>query len=319
MQQVGDEIVGERLDQVLAVGVSGQVAQGREADGNVREHAGPSWRRRSLHRLAEVADAIDLRPLERRAAIQRSSGSRARSGAAKRHEVARGTRAYNLAGEGLGLGIGGHAELPLQRFGAIVVLAQRFAAAPGPRIGADQGALAELGKGVERHQPARRLYRSLMLAGFVLLCRQPLQDCADDVEHAIPLRRQPFLKGLGVDDEIGEKLTAIQVGRCLQLDPVSRSGELGKAVEVDLRSLDPTTGKIGDQAGCGARPQSLAQFQQAIAQAVPRLIRPLIRPQQVGEPLARHRTPFLRGEVGEQRTGLLRKFAEPAIIALDDQ
>ena len=58
--------------------------------------------------------------------------------------------------------------------------------------------------------------------------------------------------------------------------------ELRKAlevVEVDDHVLNSAIGKVGDQVACLARPERLAQLQQAIAQAVARLFRALVRPQ----------------------------------------
>ena len=116
--------------------------------------------------------------------------------AAARIGLCGSARARHLAGERLGLVIGGDPELALQGLGAALVLAQRLAAAPGARIGAHQGALTKLGERVERHQPAAGLDRGIGLAGGILRGGQPLQDVANQGKRAVALGRQPFLKGL---------------------------------------------------------------------------------------------------------------------------
>jgi hypothetical protein len=182
-------------------------------------------------------------------------------------------------GERLGLGIGGNPELALEGLGTALVLAQRLAAAPGARIGAHQGTLAKLGERVERHQPAAGLDGGIGLAGGLLRGGQPLQDIANQGERAVALRRQPFLKGLRIDIEIGKEFAAVQLSRGLQLGSVPGPRQALEAVEVDDHVLNSTIGKVGDQVARRARPERLAQLQQAIAQAVARLFRALVRPQ----------------------------------------
>jgi hypothetical protein len=179
----------------------------------------------------------------------------------------------------LGLGIGGNPEFALEGLGAALILAQRLAAPPGTRIGAHQRTLAKLGERVERHQPAAGLDGGIALAGGILRGGQPLQDVANQCQGAVALGRQPFLKGLRIDVKIGQEFAAVQIGRRLQLGSVLRARQLLKAVEVDGHVLDATIGKIGDQIACPARPERLAQLQQAIAQTVARLLRALVRPQ----------------------------------------
>ena len=49
---------------------------------------------------------------------------------------------------------------------------------------------------------------------------QALQDIADQRHGAVALSRQPILKGLRIDIEIGQKLAAVQIRRRLQLSPL---------------------------------------------------------------------------------------------------
>ncbi len=188
-------------------------------------------------------------------------------------------RARHLVGQRLGLGIGGNPELALEGLGAALILTQRLAAPPGARIGAHQSALAKLGERVERHQPAAGLDGGIALAGGILRRGQPLQDVANQGERAVALGRQPFLKGLRIDVKIGQEFAAVQIGRSLQLGSVLRARQSLEAVEVDSHVLNATIGKIGDQIACPARPERLAQLQQAVAQTVARLFGALVGPQ----------------------------------------
>ena len=133
-------------------------------------------------------------------------------------------RACNLVGERLRLGIGRHPKLALQGLGAALVLPQRFAAAAGFGIGANQGTLAELGERVERHQPTSRLDCCLGLAVSNLLCCQSVQDVANQGKRAVTFGCEPFLKGLGIDYEIGKEFPPIQLRRRSQLGFMLRAG-----------------------------------------------------------------------------------------------
>jgi hypothetical protein len=82
-------------------------------------------------------------------------------------------------------------------------LAERLTAATGTCVGAHQSALAEFGERVEGDQPAPRLDCTFVLAGSILLHVQAMQDIADRREGAVAFRRQPFLKRLGDNIEIG--------------------------------------------------------------------------------------------------------------------
>jgi hypothetical protein len=154
------------------------------------------------------------------------------------------------------------------------------------RIGAYQRALSELGERVERYQPAPGLDGGLMLARRILCCRQPLQDIADHGERPVALGREPLLKWLGIDVEIGEKFATVQLGRRLQVRALLRPGQPFEGVEVGDHVLNSAVGKVGDQVKRCARSQRLAQFQETIAKTVARLFRTLVRPQQVGKSLA---------------------------------
>ena len=126
-------------------------------------------------------------------------------------------RTRDLVRQRLRLDVGRDAQLALQGLGAALVLPERFAAPSGTRIGAHQRALSELRERVEQHQPAAGLDCGIVLAGCVVLRGQSMQDIADHGERAVALRRQPFLKRLGIDIEIGEKFAAVQIGGRLQL------------------------------------------------------------------------------------------------------
>src|SRR5262245_33183969 len=137
-----------------------------------------------------------------------------------------------------------------------------------------------------------------------------MQDIANDGEGAVPLGRQPFLKWLRVDIEIRQKLTAIEARRRLQLGSPLGTGQTFEVVEVGSHVLEATISKVRDKVLCSVAPQRLAQLQQTIAQAVPRLLRSLIGPQQVGQPLAADCLAALSGQISEQGTRLLWQLSQ---------
>jgi hypothetical protein len=126
----------------------------------------------------------------------------------------------DLVGQRLGLGVWRHAKLALQDLGAGAVLAQCFRTAAGARIGADQRPLANFRQRIERRQAPSGSYCRLMLARLVLQRRQPLQDAANEVQRTVSFAGEPFLERLRVDDEIGQKFTAVKLGRNRQLGAV---------------------------------------------------------------------------------------------------
>jgi hypothetical protein len=99
-------------------------------------------------------------------------------------------------------------------------LAERFTAASGVCIGANQRALSEFRERVEKNEPAAGLYRGLVIASCILLRAQSMQNTADHHESAVAFRRQPFLKRLGIYIEISEEFAAVQIGGRLQVTAV---------------------------------------------------------------------------------------------------
>jgi hypothetical protein len=172
---------------------------------------------------------------------------------------------------------------------------------------------------VERDESASRLDRRIMLACGILLCRQSLQNTARQIERAIPFGSEPFLKRLGIDGEIAKEFATVQVRRRLQIVELLRTGEALKATEIDIRGLNATAGKIGSEVKFGAFSQSLAQFQQTVAQTVASLIGTLIRPEQVGKTLPADGPARLRRQIGKQGARLARRLAEALAIQLDRQ
>jgi hypothetical protein len=81
-----------------------------------------------------------------------------------------------------------------------------------------------------------------VLARGILLRGHPVQDIANDGERAVPLRREPFLKGLRVEVEIVQKLTTIQVCRGLEFGPVRRTGQPLELVEINEHMLQLRVG-----------------------------------------------------------------------------
>jgi hypothetical protein len=116
------------------------------------------------------------------------------------------------------------------------------------------------------------------LVRVILLRNQSVQDIANDGERAVALRREPFLKGLRVEVQIGQKLATVGVNCGLQFGPVRRTGQPLEPVEVYEHMLQPTIGMVSDQVKGRARPERLAQLQQAIAKAVAGFFRPLVGP-----------------------------------------
>jgi hypothetical protein len=99
-------------------------------------------------------------------------------------------------------------------------LAERFTAASGVCVGANQRALSEFRERVEKNEPAAGLYRGLVIASCILLRAQSMQNTADHHESAVAFRRQPFLKRLGIYIEISEEFAAVQIGGRLQVTAV---------------------------------------------------------------------------------------------------
>ena len=120
-------------------------------------------------------------------------------------------------------------------------------------------------------------------------------------------------------DPIGEKFASIQIRSRLQVSPMLRTGELLKPIEIDDNLLYSTVGKIADQVDAGGGPQCPAQLQQAVAQAMTRLLRTLVRPQQIREPLAADRLAALNREKSEQGPRLLWQSFEPTFVTLNQQ
>ena len=156
----------------------------------------------------------------------------------------------------------------------------------------------------------------LGFAGGVVRRGQALQDVANQRQRAVALSRQPFLKRLRIEIKIGQKLAAVE-RRHLQLAAVGRPRQSLKAVDVDDHIVNSAMSEVGHQMTCGTRPERLAQLQQTVAQAVARLLRALIRPQQIGRPLTTDRLPALRRQITQQCPRFLGYLAKPALIALD--
>ena len=168
-------------------------------------------------------------------------------------------------------------------------------------------------------QPAAGLDGGIGFAGGILRRGQALQDLTNQRQRAVALGRQPFLKGLRVDIEIGQKLAAVQLSRRLQLGLLRRPRQSLEAVQVNHRVFDAAIGKVGNQVTRPVRPERLAQLQQAVAQAVPRLFGALVRPQQIGQPLTTDRLPALRRQITKQCPRLLGHLPKPTIVPLDHQ
>jgi hypothetical protein len=96
------------------------------------------------------------------------------------------------------------------------------------------------------------------LAFDILFPNQPVQDIANDGERAVAFRREPFLKGLRVEVQIGQKLATVGINRGLQFGPVRRTGQPLELVEVYNHMLQPTIGMICDQVKGRAPPERLA-------------------------------------------------------------
>ena len=144
-----------------------------------------------------------------------------------------------------------------------------------------------------------------------------MQDVAGDGKGSIAFRREPLLKRFRRDMKIGEKFVSIQICCCLQIRALLRAGQSLELVEVDLHIPQLATGKPGYQMAGGGKPKRFAKLQEAIAQAVPRLLRTLVGPQQVGQPLAANGLATLRGKVSNKAARLFREFADPTNITCD--
>ena len=151
----------------------------------------------------------------------------------------------------------------------------------------------------------------------ILLRAQPLQDLANQAERAIALTGQPFLEWFRVYIEIGEEFASVQIGSDLEVRPMLRTRQAFEILQVGNNALQSTIGEIGDQMLRGTAAQRLAQLQKAVAQAVARLFRPLVGPQQVRQPLAADGLAALCRQKREQRARLLGNLPKSAVIALD--
>ncbi|HEX4617458.1 MAG TPA: hypothetical protein VH230_16275 [Stellaceae bacterium] len=80
--------------------------------------------------------------------------------------------------------------------------------------------MSEFRERVEKNEPAAGLYCGLVLASCILARAQSMQDIADHCESAVAIRRQPFLKRLGIYIEISEEFAAVQIGGRLQITAV---------------------------------------------------------------------------------------------------
>ena len=80
--------------------------------------------------------------------------------------------------------------------------------------------MSEFRERVEKNKSAAGLYCGLVLAGCILLRAQSMQDIADHRESAVALRRQPFLKRLGIYIEVGEEFAAVEIDGRLQVTAV---------------------------------------------------------------------------------------------------
>ena len=147
------------------------------------------------------------------------------------------------------------------------------------------------------------------LLSSIAVAVAPLRNLTGDPE-------QQYLVEAFTDDLVTDLL---RCGRGLPLGAVGRPRQPLETVEVDDYLLNAAIGKVGDQMVRRTRPQRLAQLQQTVAQAVSRLLGTLVRPQQIGQPLATDRLPALRRQIAEQRPRLLGHLPEPTIIALDHQ
>ena len=96
-----------------------------------------------------------------------------------------------------------------------------------------------------------------------------------------------------------------------------RTRQAFEILQVGNNALQSTIGEIGDQMLRGTAAQRLAQLQKAVAQAVARLFRPLVGPQQVRQPLAADGLAALCRQKREQRARLLGNLPKSAVIALD--
>jgi hypothetical protein len=241
-QKIGDKVVSEGFHQILPVGIAGQVAHWRHSHGNVRQQARPlrlcstvNWRLRR-----PCASALRW-PVGHGAGRDEVAIVRRIFGKTDLPDPA-GTRYF--AGERLRLDVGRNPEFALQGLCAGPILSKRFTSAPAARVGAHERALSELGERVECHQSPSGLDGRVVFTSGILLYRQPVQDIANHGERAVPLGREPFLKRLGVNVEIGEEFATVRLRCRVQLGPVLGTGQLLELIEVDRHVLNSAIGKI---------------------------------------------------------------------------
>src|SRR5262252_5402082 len=101
-------------------------------------------------------------------------------------------RTRDRVGKCLGFGVGCDTEFALQYLRANLVLPERLPPAPGPGIGAHQGALSEFGQRVEHYQATTGPHRGIVLLAAILLLYEPMQDPAHNGEGTVALCCQPF-------------------------------------------------------------------------------------------------------------------------------
>ena len=94
-------------------------------------------------------------------------------------------------------------------------------------------------------------------------------------------------------------------------------GQLFETVKIDQHILQPTHILVGNQMKRCARPQRLAQFQEAAAQAVTGFR--LAVPEQPREPLTIDGMALLRRQKSEHGKRLLRQFFKPTPVTRDHQ
>jgi hypothetical protein len=119
------------------------------------------------------------------------------------------TTSRYLIGKRLRLVIRGNPQLASQGLSATLVLSKCFSSPSCARICPDQRSLADLGQRVEQHQPAGGLDGCIVLASRFSRRGQAVQGVAGNHEGAVTLGRQPLLKRLGGNMEIGKKFSPI--------------------------------------------------------------------------------------------------------------
>ena len=199
-----------------------------------------------------------------------------------------------------------HSQLLLKHSHAPLVLVEGCRAAPEVGVEPHDGPVDGLLKWIQCRQAQRRLKRRLGRSRAALVGKEPRQPLESQLSQPLPLKHEPFLKGGFLDGQSLEEVALVETrrlgecGRGAVGHTVLEAGD----VHIDGSGVEGEGAPVEMKPGRGLVGQGLAENEERLAQALPRLVLGPVTPEEGGHLVPRVRLAERHGEVREHGLGL---------------